>query len=110
LFQPFVAAGIGFAYDAVGEWTRTKNWFNPKFANDPVRAFEGDSPTDVALSIGLGALLQLTLAPRWPVIMEAIARHYDLGTASGSAIPSRCTGGRPGTSRALPAQSECTWA
>ena len=40
IFQPFVVAGVGFASNKVGEWTRTKNPDNPSIGNDPVRTFE----------------------------------------------------------------------
>jgi hypothetical protein len=87
IFQPFVVAGIGIARNDVGEWTRTKNPDNPTFGNNTVRTYEGDTSSDVAWSVGVGAAVQVTRPGQWPVILEATWRHYDFGTASGGAQP-----------------------
>ena len=87
IFQPFVVVGLGIAKNEAGPWTRTKNPANPTVGTNTVRSFAGDSTTDLAWSVGLGASVQLTRPGRWPVILEAALRHYDFGTASGSSTP-----------------------
>lgn len=87
ILQPFVVAGLGLASNKVGEWTRSKNPNNPSIGTGPVRTFEGDTTTDIAWSLGVGASLQVTRPGRWPVIVELALRHYDFGSASGGANP-----------------------
>ena len=82
LFQPFVVAGIGVARNEVGQWTRV----NPS-SGRPERIFEGDTTSDFAWSVGVGASMQITRPGKWPVIVEASWRYYDFGTASGGATP-----------------------
>lgn len=80
-FQPFLVAGLGFAHNDVGDWTRT----NPT-SDRPVRVFEGDSTSDLAWSVGIGASFQITDPGEWPIILEVSWRHYDFGSASGSSM------------------------
>lgn len=82
IFQPFVVAGVGVARNEVGDWTRENINAGSEF-----RSFEGDSTTGLAWSAGIGASLQVTKPGKWPVIVEASWRHYDFGSASGSAVP-----------------------
>lgn len=81
-FQPFLVAGVGLARNEVGQWTRT----NPA-AGQPTRSFEGDTSTDLAWSVGVGASFQVTRAGARPIIIEAMVRHFDFGTASGGTTP-----------------------
>lgn len=83
IFQPFVVGGVGIASNEVGEWTR-ENLAN---TTRPTRTFEGDTTTDLAWSVGVGASLQTTKPGRWPILVEASWRWYDFGTASGGATP-----------------------
>lgn len=82
VFQPFVVAGLGFAHNDVGVWTRT-NLAAPR----PVRSFESNSSLDLAWSLGIGAAWQVSRAGQRPVIIEASWRYYDFGTASGGTTP-----------------------
>jgi opacity protein-like surface antigen len=90
VFQPFVVAGIGVARNEVGDWTRS----NPSpTATRPTRTFAGDTSTSLAWSLGLGASYQITRPGRWPMLLEASWRYYDLGTASGGFVPLAGSGG-----------------
>jgi len=86
VLQPFVVAGLGFARNEMGPWTRTKNEDN-ETEGPTVRTFEGATSTDLAWSVGLGASLQLTRPGKWPVILEAAYRYYDYGSVSGGVDP-----------------------
>ncbi len=81
-FQPFVVGGLGIAVNHVGEWTR-ENLTKTR----TTRVFEGDSTSNLALSVGLGASWQVTRPGKRPVLVEASWRYYDFGTASGGAAP-----------------------
>lgn len=81
-FQPFVVAGLGIAQNEVGDWTRE----NPS-SDRPIRSFEGDRTSGLAWSLGVGASFQVTRPGRWPIIVEAAWRYYDLGEASGGSTP-----------------------
>ncbi len=81
-FQPFVVAGIGVARNEVGDWTRE----NPA-SGRPARTYEGDTSSGLAWSLGIGASYQVTRPGRWPIIVEAAWRYYDLGEASGGSTP-----------------------
>lgn len=87
VLQPFVVAGLGFAHNEMGPWTRTKNPDNDTVSEGTVRTFEGASSTDFAWSVGLGASLQLTRPGEWPVIIEMAYKYYDYGTVSGGVDP-----------------------
>lgn len=87
-FQPFVVAGIGVARNEVGDWTRE----NPT-SGRPTRTFEGNTSSDLAWSLGIGASYQVTRPGRWPVIVEAAWRYYDFGEASGGSTPFPGMGG-----------------
>lgn len=78
IFQPFLVAGLGVAYNETGDWTRT----NLASAR-PVRTFAGDSHVGFAWSVGVGASLQVTRPGAWPIIVDAAWRYYDFGTATG---------------------------
>lgn len=80
VFQPFIVAGVGFARNRMGEWTRS----NPG-ATRPIRTFEGNNKTSLAWSVGVGASYQVTRPGRWPVLLEGSLRYYDLGSAEGGA-------------------------
>ena len=95
VFQPFVVAGLGFARNEMGPWTRTKNPDNDTVSEGTVRTFEGASSTDFAWSVGLGASLQLTRPGEWPVIFEMAYKYYDYGTVSGGVDPIGDTRGIP---------------
>lgn len=82
LFQPFVVAGLGFAVNEVGVWTRE----NPA-STSPVRRYSGDRSTELAWSLGVGAALQVTRPGQWPIIVEASWRYYDFGSAPGGTTP-----------------------
>lgn len=83
-FQPFVVAGLGIARNEVGDWTRE----NPA-SGRPQRVFEGDTTSNLAWSLGVGASLQISGPGAWPIMVEAAWRYYDFGTASGgsTALP-----------------------
>lgn len=82
VFQPFIVGGLGVARNEVGDWTRTNDSGVPR----PVRTFAGDTTTSFAWSVGLGASYQVTRPGRWPVLLEATWRYYDLGEAKGSSV------------------------
>lgn len=82
VFQPFIVGSIGVAHNEVGDWTRS----NPASAR-PLRTFEGDSSTSLAWSVGVGASYQVTRPGKWPVLVEASWKYYDLGEAQGGATP-----------------------
>jgi opacity protein-like surface antigen len=82
IFQPFVVAGAGVAWNEIDDWSRD----NAR-ANRPVRRFEGDTTSGFAWSVGVGASLQLTRPGKWPVLLEASWRYYDFGEAKGGAMP-----------------------
>lgn len=81
VFQPFIVGGLGVARNEVNSWTRT----NPAAAN-PVRVFNGNTESDFAWSLGVGAAWQVTRAGRHPIILEAAWRYYDFGTAVGGSV------------------------
>lgn len=85
VFQPFLTAGIGFALNDVGVWTREANPGSP--STRPFRSFEGSSEISFAWSVGLGAAWQITRPGQHPVIVEASWRYFDLGEASGGSTP-----------------------
>lgn len=87
ILQPFVVAGLGITRNEMGPWTRTKNPGNETFEQGTVRTFEGNTKTDLAWSVGVGASLQLTRPGEWPVILEAAYRYYDYGSVSGGNDP-----------------------
>ena len=87
VLQPFIVAGLGFARNEMGPWTRTKNLDNDTYGEGTIRTFEGATSTDLAWSVGLGASLQLTRPGKWPVILEAAYRYYDYGSVSGGVDP-----------------------
>lgn len=90
VFQPFVVAGLGVARNEVADWTRTNA--SPT-ATRPTRTFAGDTSTSLAWSMGVGASYQITRPGKWPVLLEASWRYYDLGEASGGATPLPGSGG-----------------
>ncbi len=81
-FQPFIVAGLGVARNEMGPWTRENAG-----APQPVRTFSGNTTTEFAWSIGLGASWQVTRPGRTPVLVEASWRYYDFGTAEGGSVP-----------------------
>ena len=85
VFQPFLTAGIGFAQNEVGVWTREANPGSP--STRPFRSFEGDSQSTFAWSVGLGAAWQISKPGNQPIIIEASWRYFDLGEASGGSTP-----------------------
>lgn len=82
-FQPFVMAGIGAARNDMGDWTRT----NPDKIGREERSFEGDTKTDFAWAIGLGAAWQIGERGQKPVMLELMYQHIDLGRAQGGSVP-----------------------
>lgn len=80
--QPFVVAGIGLARNRVGEWTRTN-----LTEERTDRTFEGASSTDLALSVGVGAAIEVAQNGKHPVTLEIAYRYYDFGTAQGGSTP-----------------------
>jgi len=85
VFQPFLTAGIGFARNEVGVWTREANPGSP--SPRPFRSFESNTDTQFAWSVGLGAAWQISRPGQHPVLVEASWRYFDLGEASGGATP-----------------------
>ena len=84
VFQPFVTAGLGVAQNEVGDWTRLNTATG---AVRRTRTFEGDTTSNFAWSVGLGASLQVTRPGKWPIIVETAYRYYDFGEAKGSSTP-----------------------
>lgn len=82
VFQPFIVGGLGLAQNSVDDWTRS----NP-LSTRPFRTFSGATTTSLAWSIGVGASYQVTRPGKWPVLIEASWRYYDLGSAEGGAVP-----------------------
>lgn len=82
VLQPFVVAGLGLAQNTVGTWTRSN-----ATSSRPTRTFEGDTSTDLAWSVGVGASFQVSKPGRWPIVVEAAWRYYDFGSASGGSTP-----------------------
>jgi opacity protein-like surface antigen len=78
VFQPFVVAGVGLARNKIGPWTREN--LN---SGNPTRTYEGNTETNLAWSIGIGASWQVTRPGKWPIIVEASWKHYDFGQVSG---------------------------
>lgn len=85
VFQPFLVAGMGFSRNEVSEWTRAANPGSP--STRPFRSFEGNTDTQFAWSVGLGAAWQISRPGQHPVIVEASWRYFDLGEASGGSTP-----------------------
>lgn len=86
--QPYLVAGLGFAWNEMSDWTRTN-----AASGSPVRTFEGDSNVDLAYSVGLGVEMQVTRPGQHPVLIDLSWRFYDFGTAEGGTTP--LTGGQP---------------
>jgi opacity protein-like surface antigen len=82
VFQPFIVGGLGLAQNSVDDWTRS----NP-LSTRPFRTFSGATTTSLAWSIGVGASYQVTRPGKWPVLIEASWRYYNLGSAEGGAVP-----------------------
>ncbi|MBI1219875.1 MAG: hypothetical protein GC186_15140 [Rhodobacteraceae bacterium] len=76
--QPFLVAGVGFANNAVGSWSRTNTATTPV-----VRTFNGHASTSAALSLGVGVSYQLTPVGKPPIMLEIAYRYYHFGTATG---------------------------
>ena len=93
-FQPFIVAGLGLSRNKVGAWTRENN--GPE-TDRPSRTFAGNSSSEFAWSLGLGASWQITPPGRRPIIVEASWRYYDLGKASGGTTPLSDDGRPPRT-------------
>lgn len=83
-FNPFITAGLGFASNSVGEWTRTND---NKEGGDRNRTFHGDTNVSPAFNVGIGAALQLSKPNQWPVLLEVGYKYFYFGEAAGSPVP-----------------------
>jgi opacity protein-like surface antigen len=92
-FNPFVSAGLGFAHNDMSTWTRT----NPA-SGQPVRSFEGNSSTELAWSVGVGASWQINRPGKRVLLLDAGVQYFDLGNAQGGAQP------LPGSGSSTPRQ------
>ena len=92
-FNPYVSAGLGFARNEMSTWTRT----NPASAR-PVRSFEGNTETDLAWSVGVGASWQIQRPGQRVMLLDAGVQYFDLGNAQGSGQP------LPGSGSSTPRQ------
>lgn len=84
-FQPFVTAGLGLAMNKMDTWTRTN--LALVAPNRPVRSFEGNTNTDLALMVGFGGSFQVNRSKAKPIHLELMYQYFDLGQAKGSATP-----------------------
>ncbi len=80
--QPFIVAGLGYAHNRVGDWTRINTG-----SSTVERTYYGMKHGDLATTIGAGVSIQLTPPGVHPVILELAYRYYDFGTAKGSSTP-----------------------
>jgi opacity protein-like surface antigen len=82
-FTPFVTAGLGFADNTMGDWTR----INPD-AGRTTRSFAGGSDSGFAWNVGAGVAWDVgPVLGSGPAKLELAVRYFDLGSVSGSAVP-----------------------
>ena len=86
-FQPYLTAGIGVAQNTMGDWTRS-NPASPR----PTKTYEGNSQTDAAWTVGIGAAWRVFDYDARPVMLDASLRYFDLGEAKGSSVPKMGSG------------------
>jgi opacity protein-like surface antigen len=82
-FRPYVMAGLGMSWNDMGDWTR-KNSAN---ANRPVRTFEGDTDSEFAWSLGVGAAWTVGQNSAGPIKLDLMYQYFDLGSVSGKTRP-----------------------
>lgn len=80
--QPFLVAGLGYAENAVSDWTRTN-----AASTTVTRTFSGATTGSLAWSLGIGMSIRMTPPGKWPALLELAYRHYGFGTAKGGAAP-----------------------
>jgi opacity protein-like surface antigen len=82
-FTPFLTAGLGFARNTMGDWTR----INPD-SGRTARSFEGSSESGFAWNVGAGVAWDIgPVVGSGPAKLELAWRYFDLGSVSGSTEP-----------------------
>ena len=76
--QPFLSAGIGMAWNKMGDWTRTN-----AASSRPSRTFEGDTNTDLAWTLGAGVSWNVGKNSSGPIKLDLMYQYFDLGSAQG---------------------------
>jgi opacity protein-like surface antigen len=82
-FTPFLTAGLGYADNTMGDWTR----INPD-SGRATRSFGEGSDSGFAWNIGAGVAWDVgPVIGSGPVKLELAWRYFDLGSVSGSTEP-----------------------
>jgi hypothetical protein len=77
--QPYIMGGLGVAWNKMGDWTRI-NTDKPQ----PTRTFEGDTNSDFAFALGVGAGWTVGKSKAGPITLDVMYQFFDLGSAKGS--------------------------
>ncbi len=80
--QPYLLAGVGMAWNKMGDWTRTN-----AASSRPSRTFEGDTNTDLAWTLGAGVSWNVGKNRSGPIKMDLLYQYFDLGSAQGGSTP-----------------------
>lgn len=81
--QPFLLAGVGIAWNKMGDWTRTRT----SNITRPTRTFEGDTNTEFAWTLGVGLSWNVGKSKSGPIKVDLMYQYFDLGNAQGGSTP-----------------------